>query len=437
MRTREIFRLWLPLAVSFELMMLEGPVIQGAIGRLSAPSLNLAAWGLTMSLSLLVESPVIMLLASAIALVKDRQSFFALRKFTLLLSAFCTVLTAAVAFTPLFGYIAVQLMKQPLPIVEAAQPAMQIMLLWTAAIAWRRFYQGVLVSHNRTRVVSWGTAIRLLAAIVAAVFAQKSGRFSGVQVGGIAIMAAVVIEVIATTIFAGPVVEGEVLLKHDPDKPVLTQNAIWKFHAPLAATTLLTLLANPLTATALGRLPEKGHTLAAWPVVGMLLLVIRGWGLALQEITVSQARNPESARATVKFTWIVGIVSSVATVVFVFTPLLSWYMNSVSKVPVDIQEYVRLGMIVGMALPMITALGSWARGLLVAHGRTKEVYTGMGVNLSVHTSLLVISVLCKIPGMVMAPLAMTVAALSEYVFLRVKSTRRGGDHAGAGLPASG
>ena len=119
--------------------MLEGPVIQGAIGRLSAPSLNLAAWGLTMSLSLLVESPVIMLLATAIALVKDGDSFLALRRFMIYLSAFCTALTFVVAFTPLFGWIALTLMKQPRPIVELAQPAMQIMLLWTAAIAWRRW----------------------------------------------------------------------------------------------------------------------------------------------------------------------------------------------------------------------------------------------------------------------------------------------------------
>ena len=193
---------------------------------------------------------------------------------------------------------------------------------------------------------------------------------------------------------------------------------------PLAMTTLLTLLANPLTATALGRLGNKSATLAAWPVAGMLLLVIRGWGLALQEITVSQARNPETSRATERFTWMVGIVSTVATVLFIYSPLLNWYMNSVSEVPRNIQEYVRIGLIYGIPLPMITALGSWARGILVAHGQTKEVYSGMGVNLSVHSALLIICVLTHAPGMVMASLAITAAALVEYVFLRVRAGNR-------------
>ena len=86
MRVRTIFALWLPLAVSFELMMLEGPTVQGAMGRLPAPELHLAAWGLTISLSLLIESPVIMLLATAIALVQDADSYHALRRFMLTLA---------------------------------------------------------------------------------------------------------------------------------------------------------------------------------------------------------------------------------------------------------------------------------------------------------------------------------------------------------------
>ena len=75
MSLRAVLKLWLPLAVSFELMMLEGPAVQAAIGRLPAPELNLAAWGLTMGLSLLVESPIIMLLTTATALVPSLSRF--------------------------------------------------------------------------------------------------------------------------------------------------------------------------------------------------------------------------------------------------------------------------------------------------------------------------------------------------------------------------
>src|SRR5437879_1201619 len=91
-----IFHVWLPLAVSFQFMMLEGPAFQAAIGALPAVELNLAAWGLCMQLSLIIESPVIMLLSTSIALVNDGASFRALRKFTLALIAGCTLITALI-----------------------------------------------------------------------------------------------------------------------------------------------------------------------------------------------------------------------------------------------------------------------------------------------------------------------------------------------------
>ncbi len=288
MRVRTIFALWLPLAVSFELMMLEGPAVQGAMGRLAAPELHLAAWGLTLSLSLLIESPVIMLLATAIALVQDADSYHALRRFMLTLAGGCTLLTALIAFTPLFDLIAGNIMGQPAPIVAAARPAMQIMLLWTAAIAWRRFYQGVLVRYGQTRRVSWGTAVRLSTVLCVATILASLRHIPGVQVGAYAIMAAVIAEAFATTLFALPIIRGQGAgfrsqdLEKEKEKrrkgekeieearngeygnreepqsatgnrlsaipssfiPVpssLSQRAIWKFYAPLAATTLLTL----------------------------------------------------------------------------------------------------------------------------------------------------------------------------------------------------
>lgn len=416
MRVREIFRLWLPLAVSFELMMLEGPAVQSAIGRLAGRSLNLAAWGLTMSLSLLVESPIIMLLATAIALVKDGDSYRALRRFMLILSAGCTILTGAVAFTPLFGWVARGIMGQPREIAAAAQPAMQIMLFWTAAIAWRRFYQGILVGHNRTSLVSRGTAVRLLTAVVSAVALVRWGGIPGVQVGAVAIMTAVATEACVTTLFAMPVIRSEVVTARFTGTH-LTQRAIFRFHAPLAATTLLTLLAMPMTSAALARLGSPHDTLAASPVVFMLLLVMRGWGLALQEIAVSQAHRPEARMPLRKFAWMIGVATAGVTVVIVISPLLNLYLGRVIHMPEDLWGMTRVGVTVGCMLPLITALGSWARGILVASGRTKEVYYAMGINLGAHASLLGFGVVMRLPGMWVAAGAFTLASVIEFSWL--------------------
>src|SRR5919202_1165699 len=66
-----IFALWFPLALSVTLMMLEGPAVQGAIARLGTPALSLAAFGFVLSIQLILQSPVIMLVSTAIALATD------------------------------------------------------------------------------------------------------------------------------------------------------------------------------------------------------------------------------------------------------------------------------------------------------------------------------------------------------------------------------
>ena len=416
-RVNSIFRLWLPLAISFELMMLEGPSVQGAMGRLTAPTLNLAAWGLAFSLALLVESPVIMLLATAIALVRDEDSYRALRKFVLTLMGACTVLTALVAFTPLFDLIAGPIMGQPAPIVAAARPALQIMLFWTAAIAWRRFYQGVLVRAGQTRLVSLGTAVRLTVTLGVAGSLLRWGHRSGVEVGAITLMAAVLIEAVAVTLFALPVARRYLLGHRSPPVVPLTQAAIFRFHTPLAAATLLTLLAPPLTAAALARLAMPHQTLAAWPVASMLLLVLRGPGLALQEITISQSRRPEARSALRRFTTLVGLVSTGAALLLALTPLLDRYMGAVLHLPPELRAFVRIGVVLGSPLPLLTALGSWARGVLVAAGRTPAVYRGMGLNLATHGAVLLTGIGLGLPGIAVASTAFLLSAGIEYLYL--------------------
>lgn len=54
-------------------------------------------------------------------------------------------------------------MGVPEHIAAAARSAMAIMILWSAAIGWRRFYQGILIRYGETRRVSYGTLVHLLA----------------------------------------------------------------------------------------------------------------------------------------------------------------------------------------------------------------------------------------------------------------------------------
>ncbi len=416
-----VFAMWLPLAASFELMAVEGPSLQAVVGRLPHPELNLAAWGLTIGLSLLVESPVIMLLATSIAIVSDGHAFRVLRRFTLGLCVACTILTALLSFTPLYGFVTATLMRQPLDIRQAARPALQIMLLWTAAIGYRRFYQGVLVRYGYASRVSYGTVFRLTSILTVALLMVWTGRFSGVVAAALAIMSGVITEATATRLFARVAVRE--VQAHPSTGDSLTLRAVLRFHGPLAATTLLTLLVEPLNSAALAWLPQARITLAAWPVAFMSVFIIRGLSFPLQETAVALATRSDGRRALHRFTRWVGVVTSILLAVLAFTPLLHVYLVKLLDTPPVLLPFVRTAVGLCVLQPFFTATGAFNRGVLMAFHRTGDVYRGMGASLLAQIVLLVLLVRLGWPGMWVAALSSSGSTLIEYLWLRRCASR--------------
>ncbi len=388
---RTIFWVWFPLALSFTLMMLESPATNAILARFTEPSIQIAGFGVALGLSLLIESPVIMLLATAIALVGGRESFYAVLRFVLTLMISLTLLTALIAFTPLYDWIALRLLGLPARVAEAGRVAMQVMLLWTAAIGWRRFLQGVLVRYGGARFVSWGTAIRLASIVAVGVGLLWWNGLPGAVVGACMVMAGVIVEAIAATLFALPILR-ERVLSHFETGATLTQRAIWKFHLPLAGTTLLTLLVHPITAAALARLPQPELAIAAWQVVFGSLLALRSWGFALQEASVAVLQQGTPPRELLRFTHKVALGTTLALGLLAFTPLASLFTERLLALRGELSAPVRYGFQLCLLLPALTAYGSYLRGALIHAKRTAVVYRGMALNLAVNALGLVIGV---------------------------------------------
>ena len=101
--TRDVFRTWWPLAASWILMALEGPSLNIIVARLANPKIHLAAYGsLVFPLALLIEAPIIMLLAASTALCKDMNAYRKIRRFMHIASAVLTLFHILIVATPLY-----------------------------------------------------------------------------------------------------------------------------------------------------------------------------------------------------------------------------------------------------------------------------------------------------------------------------------------------
>ncbi len=425
MRQRDILWFWLPLFASWLLMTAEGPIISAAINRLPGEVIMLAAMGIISSLSITIESPIINLLATSTALVRDRASYLLVRRFTIHWCVALTVVAILVGYTRLFDLIVPGLLDVPPEIAAWVRPGMKIMIFWSAAIGWRRFLQGILIRYNRTRTIAWGTAVRLLASGGTVILLAVWGHWPGVIIGSLALMAGVIAEALYATWAVQPVLRREL----GPDAPAaggaaLTYRGLTAFHVPLAATSLLVLLLQPMVTSSLARLERPTLSLAAWPIVFQIALMARAAAMALPEVVIARLEDTRTFAPLRRFSLALTVVVTAGMALFVFTPAARLYIFGAQDMTPEAGDLALSSLALFLLLPGLSVLVSWLRGLLIQGRHTRYVNVGMAINLSITGGVLVLGVMRRWPGLPTAALAMNLALLGEVLYLawRTRST---------------
>ncbi len=415
---RQILLFWMPLAASWLLMGAEVPVLQAAIARLPDMETQLAAFGIVMSLEIAIESPVIMLLATSTALSTSARNYLTLRRFMIWINVAATAVALLVAFTPAYDLIVRSLMGIPSNIADAARPGMRIMTLWTAMIGVRRFYQGVMIRHGQTRSIGYGTAARLLGSAGTGILLALSTHLPGVYVGSIALMAGVSTEAAFVACAVRPTVKRVLANVSEQGTKILGMWDVLRYHAPLAATSLLTLLAQPLIGAGLARMPYPEENLAAWPVVWGIVFLFRSPSFALPEAVIALVTVRGFKGAVLTFCRRIGVASSAAMLLVVATPLSGLYIHYIADLPASLSRFVIPAVALALALPFINSIHSWLRGLLMAAHSTKIIYWGMGLNLAVTAIMVLAGALVHAPGAETAVIGLTAAFIAEVLYLR-------------------
>lgn len=424
LQQRDIFWFWLPLCASWLLMTAEGPIISAAINRLPNEVVMLAAQGIVMSLSVTIESPIMNMLATSTALVHDYASYRLVRKFTIHLALLLTVISILVAFTPLFQIVVVKWLEAPAEVAYWVKSGMQIMILWSAAIAWRRFLQGIMIHFGQTRKVAWGTAVRLFTSGGMVGILAFFSNWSGVIIGATALMAGVIAEAAYATVAVQPILRTEL----HPDKPTdnadpLTYRSLFWFHLPLAATSLLILLAQPLVTSSLARLPLPTESLAAWPVLFQTMLMARAAAFALPEVVIALSKNPLAFTPLRRFTVTLSLAGTLLMVLLIFTPAAHFYLFTVQDMTPIVGELAAAGLFLFLFFPALATITSWLRGLLINEKATRLVNIGMGINLVVTAVVLGAGLMTHQPGLPTAAVALNLASVAEVAYLGWRTNR--------------
>jgi progressive ankylosis protein len=402
---RNILVFWAPLAAQWLMMALEGPFLAAVIARMADPAFNLAAYGVAFAFAILVESPVIMLMTASTALVENAASYRRLRAFAAALNAGSTALLLLVVIPPVFDVLMRTLIGLPAGVADLVYGSLWLLLPWPAAIGYRRFLHGVLIRSGRTRLVAYGTGVRMVGMAVTALVLHRLGIWPGAWVGAAALSAGVCVEAAATRLMArgalrellgAPAAEGAaaatfMIPAHAPSTAAPAYREIASFYYPLALTSFIGLTVHPLLTFFMGRSAFPVESLAVFPVVHALSFLFRSVGFSYQEAAIALlGRRCEHLRSLSRFGLMLGLGASGAMAAVAFTPLAGFWFETVSGLPPELAAFAITPARILVPLPALAVLLAMQQAVLVQGRRTGPISRATGLEVATIAVLFVI-----------------------------------------------
>ena len=416
-----IARFWSPLAATWVMMAMEGPFVAATIARLPDPKINLAAHGVAFAIAILVEAPVMMLMSTATALVRDRDSFRRLRAFSMGVNAFATLLLCCLLVPSVFHAVASGLLRLPEEVASLTYGCLWTYLPWAAAIGYRRFFHGLMIRSGKTRQVAAGTVFRLSVVAATGVLLTRFSGLPGAWVGAASLTVGVCAEAVVARslavatvrrLLSRPAAGGE-------GASTLNYRSILRFYFPLALTSLIGLAAQPMLTFFMGRAPAPLESLAVFPVVHALSFLFRTLGISYQEAAIALLGDDERNRPAVgRFALGLAVAAATGLALVAFTPLFGVWFETVSGLTPELVRYAKAPAMILVPLPALAVWLSYQRALLVLERRTAQITVATALEVAtVATVFATVDWGLELPGVTAAALSFLSGRVLSNVYM--------------------
>jgi len=364
---RVIARLWGPLALNWLMMALEGPLLVGLVSRLPEATPNLAAFSVAFAIALMVEAPVMMLLSTSAALAEDRLSYKRIGTFALGLTLPLSALMAVIGMPAVFHWLNARLWNLPAPLSEWVAGAVRLLIPWPAVIGYRRLWQGLLIRQGRSRLVAWGTVLRLVGLATGAARACAGTSGPRVWIAATALSAGVTTEMIAIRLWAHPILQK---LRTTPREAPLSYAQISAFYAPLLMTSLLNVALTPLLTTFMAQGKAPLLSLAAYPPLTNTVFLFSCVGVAYQEVVIVLLGTRVSSQL-LPFAHKIAAGSTIPLALLSTPPIGGLWLSQIFAVPSTVAPLVQQGFLILLPMPALVVYLAYLKGHFIGTRKTR------------------------------------------------------------------
>lgn len=425
---RSIFTLWFPLLLTWLLMAFEGPFLAGIIARMPEAKINLAAFGVAFAVALILESPIINMLAASVKVVSNRATYLLLRNFNGSIVLGATLCTLLVLYPPVYEFWAGTLLALETEVSERTYWCLVALIPWPATIGYRRFYQGILIKQGKSRLVTLGTAVRLSAMVGGALVIYKFfPEVPGAALGGLGLSIGVTAEAIVSRILAGPSIK-LIWSMDDRQDTGWDISSLIRFYYPLATTTLIGLAIAPTLTFAAGHGISPLESLAVIPVINAFIFVFRAVALSLQEVIIAvmdKSHDPHLAAATLgRYAFLLGGICTGVYILVVVTPLYEFWFRDLLGLSPELLEFSYVPLLLVGAVPPLTVLLNWQRSLLIFYKDTLPLSHSSAIELIVVVIILIVGLALEVASAAaVIMLSLSISRIVSTTYLQYALTR--------------
>jgi progressive ankylosis protein len=300
---------FIPLSLSDVAMTLGDPLQTAALSRLAFPQETLAAVGIVRAIAILLESPIIMILHASTALGIYTASRRALWQFTVIAGISLSSIFLVLTWEPLYNWLILDVFGVSPFIAARGRTPFILMFLWPFVIAWRRFFQGLLIRARKSIPVGLASVGRF-AWVIVALAVGVSFKFDGALLAGVTMIGAVIIEAVLVTWFCSRLNITFILdqqIHQDTKKLPKTLKGVTLYYLPLASTMLLIWGARAILLSFVARSFDGNLALAVWPSAWGLVISIANGTRMVQQVVISSYEET-SKRTLATFVVVVGLI---------------------------------------------------------------------------------------------------------------------------------
>jgi progressive ankylosis protein len=405
-----LWREFLPLSLSDVTMACGDPMMTTTLAYLPDAQNNLAAVGIAKSLAIFFESPIIMILHAANALAGSQDSRKALWRFTLFVGGGLTFLLSLLGLPIIFNFVGVSLLGIPSAMLATVSQVLLLVGGWPFAIAWRRYFQGLLIYHGQSGALAKASICRLFTLALVLIIGF-SLQISGGVVAGLGLMGGVIVEAIVVTIFA---YRSGAILPPEIEQPNLPRNLtqVWKFYLPLANSMMVVWGGRAILISILARAEDATIAIAAWTAAWGLVLVIANSTRMVQQMVIKY-RHQVSDRQLLSFAVSVGAACSTVLLLMSLTPIGDHIVQSFIGNDLTLAKSIKPILLICTIVPLFVALQNATQGFLVSENRTGHV--NLSTWLGTGTLLIIVTLAINngMNGATSAAIAMITSMLVE------------------------